>query len=219
MPDLSAVLKIGGSLAKKPNSLIRLAKVLVDLAKTKNILIVPGGGAFADNVRLYYQKFNLSEESAHKMAILAMDQYGYLLHDIIKVAKLIFNPYEYFDKKGIKILLPSKIMFNQNFPEQSWRTTSDSISSFIALLIKSTRLILVKSVDGIFIDQLGCNPKQIINTISARELKITNRCVDEQLPKILEKSNLDCYIVNGRYPYRIKKILDNERSIYTKIIP
>ena len=120
MTDLSTVLKIGGSLAKKPYSLIRLTKVLVDLAKTKNILIVPGGGGFADNVRLYYQKFNLSEESAHKMAILAMDQYGYLLYDIIKIGKLIFNPYEDIDKKGIKILLPSKIMFNQNFPEQSF---------------------------------------------------------------------------------------------------
>ncbi|MCP8314248.1 MAG: hypothetical protein H3Z53_07755, partial [archaeon] len=85
------VIKIGGSLAEEPNSLVQLCRELITISKNYGLIIVPGGGKFADTVRYLYNKFNLSDEIAHEMAILAMDQYGLLLKDIMKEAILTYS--------------------------------------------------------------------------------------------------------------------------------
>ncbi len=79
---MEAVLKVGGSLAEDPTSLAMLCQELSVLAKAHRIVIVPGGGKFADTVRKLDKTYNISDVVAHKMAILAMDQYGLLLSDV-----------------------------------------------------------------------------------------------------------------------------------------
>ena len=79
---MEAVLKVGGSLAEYPTSLERLCKELAIFAKDHKILVVPGGGRFADVVRGFDKTYCLSSIVAHKMAILAMDQFGLFLSDI-----------------------------------------------------------------------------------------------------------------------------------------
>jgi len=79
---MEAVLKVGGSLVENPVSLAMLCQELSVLAKAHRILIVPGGGEFADTVRKFDKTYGLSDVVAHKMAILAMDQYGFFLSDI-----------------------------------------------------------------------------------------------------------------------------------------
>ena len=79
---MEAVLKVGGSLAEYPTSLKRLCRKLAVFAKDHKILIVPGGGTFADAVRDFDKTHGLSSTVAHKMAILAMDQFGLFLSDI-----------------------------------------------------------------------------------------------------------------------------------------
>ena len=80
---MEAVLKVGGSLAETPESLTRLCQELSVLAKAHKIVVVPGGGKFADTVREFDKTYGLSDVAAHKMAIYAMDQYGLFLSDKI----------------------------------------------------------------------------------------------------------------------------------------
>src|ERR671939_240574 len=47
------------------------------------LLVVPGGGEFADAVGDYDRRHALRAETAHRMAILAMDQVGWALADLI----------------------------------------------------------------------------------------------------------------------------------------
>ena len=61
----------------------KLCQELSQLAKTHELVVVPGGAEFADAVRKFDKKYGLSKTVAHKMAILAMDQYGLFLSDII----------------------------------------------------------------------------------------------------------------------------------------
>jgi len=70
------ILKLGGSLIEEGWDIIR---VLSDYAETKHrrIIIIPGGGPFAEVVRKCSD--TLSEDAAHWMAVLAMDQYGLFL--------------------------------------------------------------------------------------------------------------------------------------------
>ena len=59
-----------------------LMRALLALAEEGySFLVVPGGGPMADLVREIYSRGDLSQEAAHWMAILAMEQYAYFLAD------------------------------------------------------------------------------------------------------------------------------------------
>jgi aspartokinase-like uncharacterized kinase len=219
---MEAVVKVGGSLAEKTAVLERLCQELSRLAKIYRIVIVPGGGEFADTTRMIGEKFSLSNTVAHKMAILAMDQYGLLLSNVAPNSYVsdsleeISNPV----RGMLVIFLPSNLMFREDPLQHSWDVTSDSIACYIAGLLHAKKLILVTDVDGIFSE----NPKKnfdatLIEELPAKKLVSWNMrtSVDKTLPKILLQSRLDCYIVNGRYPERIKLILKDEKTICTHI--
>ncbi|MCZ2808691.1 MAG: hypothetical protein O2V44_04995, partial [Candidatus Bathyarchaeota archaeon] len=60
---------------------------------------------------------------------------------------------------------------------------------------------------------------KFIEELSAEELQGWNKrtSVDKTLPKILLQANLDCYVVNGGYPERIKLILENKKTVCTHV--
>jgi aspartokinase-like uncharacterized kinase len=76
------VVKIGGCLSSEPIKLRKLMTRLADLSKTYKLVVVPGGGDFADTVRRLDRIFFLDKRVSHRMAVLAMDQYGLLLSDL-----------------------------------------------------------------------------------------------------------------------------------------
>src|SRR4051812_7801139 len=70
------VLKLGGSLASSGG----LTACLAALGRLRGeIVVVPGGGVFADAVRAAQPRFGFSDRAAHRMAILAMEQYAVML--------------------------------------------------------------------------------------------------------------------------------------------
>lgn len=219
---MEAVLKVGGSLVEDPNSLARLCLKLSVLAKAHRILIVPGGSEFAETVRKTDKTYNLSNMVAHKMAILAMDQYGLFLSDITPDSYVSCSLEEISNsvKRNLPIFLPSQLMFRQDPLEHSWDVTSDTIAAYIADLLHSEKLILVTNVDGIFSE----DPKKtlgakLVKELSSKELQDWNKrtSVDKNLPKIILQTKLDCYVVNGRYPERITAILENKQIVCTHL--
>ncbi len=219
---MEAVVKVGGSLAEDPATLERLCQELSVLAKTYRILIVPGGGEFADTARKLDKTHGLSNMVAHKMAILAMDQYGLLLSDISPNSYVSHSLEEISNSAGgvLPILLPSRFMFREDPLEHSWDVTSDAIAAYIAGLLQAKKLILVTDVDGIFSEDPKKNvDAKLIEELSAEELLSWNKrtSVDKTLPKILLQTKGYCYVVNGRYPERIELILENEKTICTHV--
>jgi aspartokinase-like uncharacterized kinase len=158
------------------------------------------------------------------MAILSMDQYGFLLSDVMKFPTMreLKEVKNLENLKKPPIFLPSEYMFRENPLPHSWNVTSDSIAAYIAHKINAKKVILVKDVDGIFTsDPKRSKKAKLIRKISAKELLIIKKktCVDSFLPKILLKCKFPCYIVNGKYPKRIEKIFDEEETICTEILP
>lgn len=84
---VDAVVKVGGRLGHD-EGLRGLCLRLGDLGRRHRLLVVPGGGAFADTVRDCDARFGLGDDAAHWMAILAMDQYGLLLGELIPGVRL-----------------------------------------------------------------------------------------------------------------------------------
>jgi len=217
------VIKVGGSWADKADVLKKLCRSIVRYAQKHTIIVVPGGGPFADLVRAIYKTLRLSETTAHWMAILAMDQYGLLLQDVAKGSTITYSPIQALKmakQGGLPILLPSKIMLTKDPLEHSWNVTSDSISAYLAGLAGAIQLILVKDVDGIYTDdpKKASNVK-LIRSMSAKMLLEHQGwgCVDRHLSKILMEKRLECFVVNGRYPSRIKAILEGRKTVCTKI--
>ncbi len=143
------VIKIGGSLLKGDN-LPDLCKRLSDIAKKHRILIIPGGSVFADDVRIISEKYKIDQDTAHWMAILAMNQYGYLLSSLIPGSIAIENINEakkYLDKLVPVVLLPYYLIKTLDPLSHSWDVTSDSIAAWITGHLNAERLILVKSID------------------------------------------------------------------------
>jgi aspartokinase-like uncharacterized kinase len=218
---MDAVIKVGGSLVEDPAILRALCNRLGEIAKKYRITIVPGGSKFADAVRECDQRYALSPEISHRMAILGMDQFGLLLSQIIPnscTTYLLTDAKQLSQIKVVPIFLPSRLMFQDNQLEHSWNVTSDSIAAHVAGQLRADKVILVTDVDGIFTsDPKKNSDAKLINQLSASELlkKAQRTSVDRFLPKLLLNTHTDCYVVNGAYPERIEAILTGQHTTYT----
>ncbi|MCL2642349.1 MAG: hypothetical protein FWD52_02365 [Candidatus Bathyarchaeota archaeon] len=230
------VIKIGGSLAQNPQTLQALCQKLNTLSNKHQIVIVPGGGKFADCVREADKQFTLSKTTSHHMAILAMNQYGLLLADLMKPNSQTTDNLKTAKTKThtdlITIFLPSKLLTQNNTKNKkdnkegelpnSWEVTSDTIAAYIAKKLDAKKLVLIKNVDGIFTD----NPKKekqpkLIEHLTTKELfeKKNNTCTDTHLPNILKTLKINCHIINGLYPNRIETTLNKQKTTGTIISP
>lgn len=218
-----SLIKIGGSLAKTPKILIKLCKEIEIFEKEHKLVLVPGGSKFAEVAREMDSKFKLSNETSHKIAILGMDQFGLILNDLIQNSKIIYQPDEYekvLNLKKIPIFLPSKFFFEIDPLENTWKVTSDSIALYLAKQLRIKRVIIITDVNGIYDkDPRKFSSARLITQISIKKFNEFNQesCVDSFFAKSLLNSNIECFIVNGKYPKRIKAILDQKKSVCTRI--
>lgn len=140
------VVKIGGSLYSSP-LLKKWVNVLASLNNQK-IIIVPGGGPFADQVRQASKDWTIGDEAAHNMAIMAMQQYALLigsLNDRIQTLDSI-DSLATQTKHNVYVWLPHRDASCCPFPK-NWQVTSDSLSLWLASKISAKKLLLVKSAN------------------------------------------------------------------------
>jgi aspartokinase-like uncharacterized kinase len=219
----ATVVKVGGSIAKYPEKLRALCIKLSETSKRHRLIVVPGGGEFADVVRSMDKRFSLSYSTAHNMAILGMDQYGMLLTDLIPNATAVRKLEEinyYLDSSRLPVLLPSNLLLKDTTLENSWDVTSDAITLFIAVQLNIGKVMLVTDVDGIYSE----DPKKNSNAkfkkqLSANELLAMNKrtSVDSHLSKLLMKVSIECFVLNGLFPDRVEAVLEGRKSIFTLI--
>jgi aspartokinase-like uncharacterized kinase len=114
-------------------------------------VVVPGGGPFAERVREFDQAYHLSSDSAHWMAILGMDQYAFLLCDMIPGSRLVEDRggiLAAHDDGKVPVLAPSRWLRATDELPHSWEVTSDSLAAYLATLLGAEQLVLVKPVAG-----------------------------------------------------------------------
>jgi aspartokinase-like uncharacterized kinase len=129
------VVKLGGSLAAIPGALDSACAAVSDLARRHRLVVVPGGGPFADAVREFDRREGLGDDAAHWMAILAMDQYAHVLAKRIDRAVLVEEPGGIGAAVGAgrpAVLAPYRWMRSADVLPHSWDATSDSVAAFTA---------------------------------------------------------------------------------------
>ncbi|EHP87727.1 [5-(aminomethyl)furan-3-yl]methyl phosphate kinase [Methanotorris formicicus] len=204
------LIKIGGSLTYHAEKLLNELKKI-----EKPIIIIPGGGEFANVVRKLYEKTNLNDRGAHKLATLCVDLMGMYFSEIscIETTDNLFDAKRILEKNGKVIFLPSKLVLSTDELPHSWDVTSDTIALYVAKFLNLKEIIVATDVDGVYDKYPG---GKLLNTISAKDIRGFTS-VDKHLPQLLIKYKMNCYVVNGKHPERIINLLNGKMSICTKI--
>ena len=136
------VVKLGGSLWNGPALRPWLAALAAE--RTRRIVIVPGGGPFADAVREAQPVLGYGASAAHRMAILGMEQYGLALLDLEPGLQPARTMADLADTHGTAVWLPASLSADADV-EESWDVTSDTLAAWLAERLGAERLVLVKS--------------------------------------------------------------------------
>jgi 5-(aminomethyl)-3-furanmethanol phosphate kinase len=188
------VVKIGGSLARD-DSLKALCTALGELSTRHSLLIVPGGGEFADTVRDADRRFGLADATAHRMAILGMEQYGLLLRDLLPEAA------------RNAVVMPAGLALD-GLPE-SWEVTSDSIAAWVAGRFGAGRLVLVKQIDGLF-----ARGALVAHLTVAELAALRPEGVDPYLPVMLERARYETWVIGAE---RVVELFERGSALGTRI--
>lgn len=141
------VVKLGGGMLRHPDALAPVLDLVGDAARRRRTLVVPGGGPFADAVREADRRFGLSDTAAHWMAVLAMDQYAYLLAERLAGGRVVDGPDEVaaaLADGARPVLAPARWLRAADPLPHAWAVTSDSIAAWAAGALGARGLVLVK---------------------------------------------------------------------------
>ncbi len=220
------VVKVGGGLAREAGdgALRGLCRALGDAGARHPLLVVPGGAAFADAVRAHDGRFSLRAATAHRMAILAMDQFGWLLCDLIPdgvPCTDLASARAAAARGETPVLLPAALLAGDPLPA-SWAVTSDSIAAWVAGAARPARLVLMKPVDGLHRDwPSDGDPLTRLSVDELARLRAAGGAagVDEHLPEALREAGVEAWVIDGRRPARLVELLTHGSTEGTRVMP
>ncbi len=141
------IIKLGGSLSRS-DALVNCLNAVEKNYQGRAVVIVPGGGAFADQVRLAQQQWQFDDTTAHHMALLAMQQMALMFKGLkpdFAIADTVAAIQDQLNRKKTVIWSPDIIELDNAGIEASWDITSDSLAAWLAKTVLATELILIKS--------------------------------------------------------------------------
>jgi aspartokinase-like uncharacterized kinase len=220
------VVKVGGGLARESgdSALRTLCRTIGDAGTRHPLLVAPGGAEFADAVREHDGRFDLRAATAHRMAILAMEQFGWLLSDLIPGAvpcSDLAAARAATARGGTPILLPAALLAGDPLPA-SWAVTSDSIAAWVAGAGNAGRVVLVKPVAGLYRDwPADGEPVARLSVGELAELRAAGRArgVDPHLPEALRAAGVEAWVIDGRQPARFVTLLEHGSTDGTLVTP
>jgi 5-(aminomethyl)-3-furanmethanol phosphate kinase len=182
--EAPVVVKLGGSLAFSHNLQQWIAACA---ACAGRVVIVPGGGPFADTVRSAQARMQFDDQAAHRMAVLAMEQYGYALasrNALLALADTADAIRHCLARQHVPVWLPASMIFDASDIAPSWDVTSDSLAAWLSGSIGAARLFLIKSVD-------------LASRREPCESLVEAGIVDKAFPRYFRKSAVRCSILGA----------------------
>jgi aspartokinase-like uncharacterized kinase len=138
------VVKLGGSFAFSPH----LPGILGALnAAHAPVVVVAGGGPFADAVREAQPRMGFNDSAAHSMALMAMGQFAEALATLaprLVVASSLAAIRTALSRGRVPIWSPWPIADGVEALPESWQLTSDSLAAWLAGKLGASRLVMLK---------------------------------------------------------------------------
>jgi 5-(aminomethyl)-3-furanmethanol phosphate kinase len=176
------VVKLGGSFAFSA-TLTDWVRAIASCAG--RVVIVPGGGPFADAVRTAQQHMGFDDRAAHLMSLLAMEQYGHALiccDDLLQPADSVECIERHRAAQRVPVWMPARMAAAAPDVEPSWRVTSDSLAAWLSGTIGAGRLILIKHVGA-------------LSGLEQCQDLVDMGVVDEAFPEYLRKAAVSASLV------------------------
>jgi dihydroneopterin aldolase len=140
------VVKLGGSVVRSAE----LHPWLDAIAGARiPIVVVPGGGALADEVRACQSQLGFGDRAAHRMALLAMDQLAWAVAGLrpgFTVGATEPELRAALERGSVAVWAPYALVAERTDLEESWRLTSDSLALWLAGRIGAACCYLIKSI-------------------------------------------------------------------------
>jgi dihydroneopterin aldolase len=178
------VVKLGGSVVRSP----ALTAWLDAIAGTQApLIVVPGGGALADEVRTCQSALGFGDPTAHRMALLAMDQLAWAVAGLrqgFAVGATETELRQALDRGQVAVWAPYALIAARTDIENTWRLTSDSLALWLAGRVGAARCYLIKSIA-----RQGAR-------LSAEQLA-RDGIVDAAFPAMLKETGVACILLGS----------------------
>ena len=187
------IIKVGGSLAESG----RLTDVLALIAETRRpVIVVPGGGHFAEKVRDLQNALRFDDAAAHRLAMLGMHQMAeiyFKLQPKLAPADSIEGIARILAIGQIPVWLPLQMC--QDDPEipTDWSITSDGLAARLSERMGGLPLVLLKSIE--------------VDATETAEQLAKGGVVDAAFPGIVARSNLDWRILGPDQTPHLRSLL------------
>jgi len=195
------IVKVGGSLYNTPE-LHHWLLALEEFSAQQSIVLVPGGGPFADQVRTAQELHHFDDDTAHHMAILAMKQFGLLLSALAPSCQTI-NTHD-IPSTPFSIWLPDDKLLSESSLLKSWDISSDSIALWLASKLKAKQLFLIKYTSS---------HATSINELASKSI------VDNGFAQLFANSNIDTKIINYQAYDNLSDYISNSNGQLSLQLP
>jgi 5-(aminomethyl)-3-furanmethanol phosphate kinase len=139
------IVKLGGSLMATG----RIGQIVNIVAGApRPVIVVPGGGEFADAVRAVQMRLKFPDQTAHRMAIYAMHQTGLLLasqNPRLTAVETQAAMRCALQNAQIPVWLPLRMADRDAAIPADWSITSDGLAARLGELMHASAVMLVKS--------------------------------------------------------------------------
>jgi aspartokinase-like uncharacterized kinase len=200
------VIKLGGSLQAADD----LPAWLKALARC-DAVIVPGGGMFADSVRAMQQRWRFSEQAAHDMSVLSMQQYGRMLADLAGLPLLKDHNRFAFSPDRAQVWLPDPDALNQADVPVSWNVTSDSLAAWLAHQLHAEHLLLVKSIGLPFAEDIGKSQLAV-------RIPVERGWIDEAFPGFIQQASFKTWLCSASDHVHVPALLSDPARCLLQVV-
>jgi aspartokinase-like uncharacterized kinase len=138
------VVKLGGSLHGSES----LRTWLRAMGGRSDLVLVPGGGPFADQVRAAQTRWGFDDSTAHHLALLAMEQFGRMLCALepgLAPAATVDEIRLGLRARVTPVWMPVPMVLADRELPHSWDLSSDSLAAWLCGRLGGEGLLLVKS--------------------------------------------------------------------------
>lgn len=141
------VVKLGGSVIRSPD----LRDWLDAIASAgRRIVVVPGGGALADEVRASQTGLGFGDAAAHRMALLAMDQLAWAVAGLdprFAVGTDAASLGRHLGQGKVALWAPYAMVADNRRVPSDWTVTSDSLALWLTATLDANACYVIKSVE------------------------------------------------------------------------
>ncbi|MGA7546963.1 MAG: hypothetical protein WBW08_14245 [Methyloceanibacter sp.] len=140
------IVKLGGSVVRSLELHVWLDAIA---AAPRRVVMVPGGGALADEVRSCQERLGFGDGAAHRMALLAMDQLAWAVAGLrpgFEVGDTEAALRRSLAQGRVAVWAPYALIAKRRDIPESWAVSSDSLALWLGAQLGAECCYLIKSV-------------------------------------------------------------------------